>query len=79
MKDARHLLVATGIHQPFGTWKEDNCTRNEVDSIENQVKSVQTVYEEKDKKTKGAKAELKFILEAVTIECQWCRRLIVLG
>lgn len=58
--------------------RENNPTINSVDSVENQAELMQTVCKEKDKKTKGAKADLKLILDAVTIECQQCRKLIKL-
>lgn len=38
----------------------------------------QTVSKEKDKKTEGAKAETKLLIETVTIECQHGRKLISL-
>lgn len=46
-------------------------------STENQAESTNTVEEEKDKKTKGTKEELKLILEAVMLVCQRCWKLIV--
>lgn len=79
MKDARHLnSVCEHLPAPWHVERENNPTINSVDSVENQAELMQTVCKEKDKKTKGAKADLKLILDAVTIECQQCRKLIKL-
>lgn len=64
MSDTRQLTRSCGHRPASVTYRS---TRNQVHNEGNQVESAQTVYEDKVKKVRSVRAELKFILKAVTI------------